>query len=114
MVVIRHGNNMQILSQLVDRNGKALPKEHKVLSTMASYESMEARCDLTRGVMTLPQTEMWHFITAEPMHALRKPLIHFPKSTTASQCIGPIDVPLPQDAWQVTVAAKKRFTDLMA
>ena len=60
---------------LVDRNGKALPQEHKVLSTMASYESMEARCDLTRGVMTLPQTEMWHFIISEPMRALRKQLL---------------------------------------
>ena len=58
VVAARHGNNMQILGQLVDRNGRALPKEHKVLSTMASYESMEARCDLTRGIMTLPQMEM--------------------------------------------------------
>ena len=92
----RHGNSMQILGQMVDRNGRIIPKEHKVLIAMASYESMESRCELTRGIMTLPQTEMWHFITSEPMRALRKPLIHFPQSTTASQCIGPLDVPPPR------------------
>ena len=103
----RHGNNLSILSQLLDRHGKPVPKEHRPLMMMASEQSMAAKAELTRGVMTVQQTEQWHFLTHEPMKGLRKPLINFPDCTTASQCIGPIDVPNPEDTWQVTVAAKK-------
>ena len=94
---------------MTDRQGKPLQKYHRPLMMMASEKSMTAKADLTRGVMTLQQTEQWHFITAEPMKALRKPLVNFPDCTTASQCIGPIDVPNPEDAWKVTVAAKKKI-----
>ena len=69
---------------------------------------MAQKAELTRGVMTLQQTEQWHFLTDAPLHALRKPLVNFPGCTTASQCVGPIDVPNPAEAWQVTVAAKKK------
>ena len=107
----RHGNNKEILAQFVDRQGKALAKDHKVLLTMASYESMERRADLTRGVMTLPQSEMWHFVSTfgDYMRALRKAQVHFPKSSTAAQCIGPVDVLQVEDAWQLTVGAQKRI-----
>ena len=103
----RHGNNLSILSQMIDRHGKPLPKEHRPLMMMASEKSMAAKAELTRGVMTLQQTEQWHFRTLEPMTALRKPLVNFPDCTTASQCIGPIDMPNPEEGWQLTVEAKK-------
>ena len=69
---------------------------------------MAQMAELTRGVMMLQQTEQWHFLTDAPMHALRKPPVNFEGCMAASQCIGPIDVPNPADAWQVTVAAKKK------
>ena len=105
----RHGNNLSILSQMVDRHGKPLPKEHRPLMMMASEKSMAAKAELTRGVMTLQQTEQWHFLTLEPMTALRKPLVNFPDCTTASQCIGPIDMPNLEEGWQLTVEAKKVY-----
>ena len=93
---------------MVDRHGKPLPKEHRPLMMMASEKSMAAKAELTRGVMTLQQTEQWHFLTLEPMTALRKPLVNFPGCTTASQCIGPIDMPNLEEGWQLTVEAKKK------
>ena len=110
----RHGNNLSILSQMVDRHGKPVPKEHRPLMMMASEKSMAAKAELTRGVMTLQQTEQWHFLTLEPMTALRKPLVNFPVCTTASQCIGPIDMPNPEAGWQLTVKAKKWRMETMA
>ena len=101
----RHGHNLSILSQMADRNGKQMQTEHRLLMMMASEASMAAKAELTRGVMTVHQTEPWPFRTLEPMKALRKPLVHFPDCTTASQCIGPIDVPNPAGVWQLTVAA---------
>ena len=92
---------------MVDRHGKPLPKEHRPLMMMASEKSMAAKAELTRGVMTLQQTEQWHFLTLEPMTALRKPLVNFPGCTTASQCIGPIDMPNLEEGWQLTVEANK-------
>ena len=85
---------------MVDQNGKPLRKEHRPLMMMASEKSMAAKAELTRGVMTLQQTEQWHFLTLEPMTALRKPLVNFPDCTTASQCIGPIDMPNPEESWR--------------
>ena len=97
----------------VDRNGKQLQKEHRLLMVLASEASMAAQAELTRGVMTVHQTEQWHFLTLEPMKALRQPLVHFPDCTTASQCIGPIDMPNLEEGWQLTVEAKKRCMDSM-
>ena len=70
---------------------------------------MAAKAELTRGVITLQQTEQWHILTDQPMRALRKPLVNFEGCTTASQCIGSIDVPNPADCWQVTMGAKKNM-----
>ena len=76
---------------------------------MASESSMAKRAEICRGIMTLHQTEQWSFVTKEVMSALRKPLVGFPQCTTASQCIGPTDLPDNDDAWKLTVGVKKKI-----
>ena len=76
---------------------------------VASEESMRRKLELARGVMTLNQTEQWMFITKEPMRALSKATINFPKCSTAGQCLGPIDLPENGDVWQLTHGVKKKI-----
>ena len=75
----RHGNNLSILSQMVDRHGKPLPKERRPFMMMASEKSMAAKAELTRGVMTLQQTEQWHFLTLKPMTAHQETIGELPR-----------------------------------
>ena len=93
----------------MDRNSKPLPKESRNLFMVASEESMRRKLELARGVMTLNQTEQWMFITKEPMRALSKATINFPKCSTAGQCLVPIDLPENGDVWQLTHGVKKKI-----
>ena len=76
---------------------------------MASEMSLARKAEAVRGVMTLHQTEQWFFVTSQTMQANRKALVNFPNCTTASQCIGPIDVPDPTKGWHLTVRAKRKI-----
>ena len=76
---------------------------------MASEMSLARKAEAVRGVMTLHQTEQWFFVTSHAMQANRKALVNFPACTTASQCIGPIDVPDPTKGWHLTVRAKRKI-----
>jgi hypothetical protein len=97
------------MAQFVDKDGKPLSKHSSNLFIMASETSIARKAEICRGVMTLHQTEQWSFITKEAMRALRKPLVNFKGCTTASQCIGPIDLPDGKDVWQLTVGVKKKI-----
>ena len=97
------------MAQFVDKDAKPLNKHTSNLFIMASETSIARKAEICRGVMTLHQTEQWSFITKEAMRALRKPLVNFKSCTTASQCIGPIDLPDSKDVWQLTVGVKKKI-----
>ena len=109
----KHGNHQTICNQFVDKHGKPLEKEVRCLTLFSSESSVDSAADsLIRGVMTLRQTEHWLFVTRSTMQCLRKPLVRFPKCTTASQCIGPVDLPNPDDkttSWHLTFGAKKKI-----
>ena len=108
----KHGNHQAICNQFVDKHGKPLEKEVRCLTLFSSESSVDSAAELVRGVMTLRQTEHWFFVTRSTMQCLRKPLVNFPKCTTASQCIGPVDLPNPDDkttSWHLTFGAKKNM-----
>ena len=97
------------MAQFVDKDSKPLAKSTSNLFIMASETSIARKAEICRGIMTLHQTEQWSFVTKDAMKALRKPLVNFKNCTTASQCIGPIDLPDSKDVWQLTVGVKKQI-----
>ena len=80
------------------------------LAAPCHSQDVQARRDIVRGNLAMEQTEMFHFISAQPLMTSKHDRLHSSKTTTAGTCIGPM--PLPQwrdniETWHLTFKEKK-------